>query len=156
MTSIVFPNQYVLALPESTSAAIAISQAKYLQPLWHYRAEAVLKLGQHQWIYPACPADAQVVVRQYPYGIVCTAWKLFNRSWSAAAEAYFIDTAKYPDHPRHFGQGVLPLVDEDQSGQQIGWVRILQQTQVATDFAIFVQFVLLELFSPIPLPAVYM
>lgn len=155
MRTIIFPNQQIVTLPRETAEAITKSQSKYQQPLWQFRAEGVLKLGGHQWIYPSNPLQSAEIHALYPHGLLCTAWKLFNRSWSASAEAYFVDTSKYPNHPRHFGQGVVPLVDEDQDGQQIGWVRILQQTQTTEDYAVFVQFLLLDLFPPTPLPAEY-
>ena len=88
-------------------------------------------------------------------GIVATAWKLFNRSWQEAAEAYRLDTVRYPNHPRHFGRDVIPLVDEDRDSQQIGWVRINQYTQTDINFAIFVQFTMLDMFEPQPLPPEY-
>ncbi|MBX3010442.1 MAG: hypothetical protein KF832_03005 [Caldilineaceae bacterium] len=157
MTSyqVTFPNQQTLLLPATTATAILAAKAKYPTPLWQYRAERTLKLGGHQWIYPTDVAAAQRINALHDTGIIGTAWKLFNRGWAAAAEAYWLDTATYPDHPRHFGAGVIPLVDEDQAAQQIGWVRILQATTADEHFAIFVQFALLALFPPRPLPAAY-
>jgi hypothetical protein len=92
---------------------------------------------------------------QHPTGIIATGWKLFNRGWLAAAEAYFVDSITYPNHPRHLGRDVIPLVDEDQDSQQIGWVRINQYTTMDANFAVFVQFTLLDLFAPHPLPPEY-
>lgn len=152
---VTFPNQQTLVLPPTTVAAIAQSKAKYATPLWQYRAERVLKLGAHQWIYPQDVATAQAVLASHPQGIVGFAWKLFNRGWLAAAEAYFVDGATYPNHPRHLGQHVIPLVDEDNASQQIGWVRIHQYTSADSNYAVFVEFLLLELFDPRPLPAEY-
>lgn len=158
MTSyqITFPNQQTLALPAQTITAIQQSKAKYATPLWQYRAERALKLGRHQWIFPADVATAHTLFALHPTGIVCTAWKLFNRGWFAAAEAYWLDTVTYPNHPRQLGQGVIPLVDEDHASQQIGWVRINQATVMDEHFAVFVQFTLLDLFQPHFLPAEYM
>lgn len=152
---IIFPNQQTLVLPERTVVAIAQSAAKYSAPLWHYRAERTLKLGGHQWIYPADVATARMLLAQHPTGIIATAWKLFNRGWLAAAEAYFVDAVTYPHHPRHLGRNVIPLVDEDQDSQQIGWVRINQYTTADHTYAVFVQFTLLEMFAPRALPAEY-
>lgn len=152
---VTFPNQHTVELPAATSAAIERAKAKYTVPLWLFRAERVLKLGEHQWIYPGGSAAAQGLFAQHPTGIVATAWKLFNRSWQDAAEAYRLDTQRYPNHPRHFGQDVIPLVDEDRHSQQIGWVRIDRYTQADKNFAVFVQFTLLDMFDPRPLPAEY-
>lgn len=153
--TVIFPNQQTLVLPDHTVAAIQQAQAKYPTPLWHYRAERTLKLGGHQWIYPTSVAAAGELFTHHPTGIIATGWKLFNRGWLAAAEAYFVDSATYPNHPRHFGHAVIPLVDEDQDSQQIGWVRINQYTTADSHFAVFVQFTLLDLFAPRPLPAEY-
>lgn len=150
-----FPNGEWLRLPLATQSAIASAQAKYTQPLWLFRAEGVLKLGRHQWIYPANPFEAQTAFAAYPHGILCTAWKLFNRSWTGSAENYYLDTANYPNHPRQWGRWVIPLVDEDADGQQIGWAQWVQQTETSEDHAIYVQFLLRDLFAPIPLPAQY-
>ncbi len=152
---VTFPNQYTIILPAKTMAAIKQSSAKYATPLWQFRPEKVLKLGEHQWIYPSDVATAQVLFATYPMGLIGTAWKLFNRGWLAAAEAYFVDTETYPNHPRHFGTNVIPLVDEDNASQQVGWVRINQATLMDANFAVFVQFTLLDLFEPRPLPAEY-
>lgn len=152
---VTFPNQQLLTLPIETAAAIAESKAAYAEPLWQYRAERVLKLGNHQWIYPANVAAASALYAAHPHGIMATAWKLFNRGWLSAAEEYFIDTARYPNHPRHLGRNVIPLVDEDNDSQQIGWVRIEQYTQADENFAVFVQFTLLALFEARPLPDEY-
>ena len=111
--------------------------------------------GAHQWIYPRGVTAAQGLFAQHPTGIIATAWKLFNRGWLAAAEAYRLDTLRYPNHPRHFGRDVVPLVDEDGDSQQIGWVRINQYTKMDHNFAVFVQFTLLDVFEPRPLPAEY-
>lgn len=46
------------------------------------------------------------------------------------------DTQRYPNHPRHFGKGVIPLVDEDCASQQIRWVRIEQVTQMDERYAV--------------------
>lgn len=154
--SVTFPNQQTMRLPEQTIAAIEQAKAKYPTPLWHYRAERTLKLGGHQWIYPNSPATARELFARHPTGIMATAWKLFNRGWQAAAEAYFVDSATYPNHPRHFGRDVIPLVDEDQESQQIGWVRIYQYTAADHNFAVFVQFTLLDLFTPRALPIEYL
>lgn len=157
MTShrVTFPNQQILELPGYTLDAIQQAKAKYTTPLWQYRPERVLKLGAHQWIYPRDIATAQTLFALHPTGIVVTAWKLFNRGWLAAAEAYFVDTATYPNHPRHLGQQVIPLVDEDQDSQQIGWALINHYTAMDENFAVFVQFTLLDLFAPRPLPSEY-
>ncbi|MFN8489543.1 MAG: hypothetical protein U0350_18310 [Caldilineaceae bacterium] len=150
MTSytVTFPNQQTIVLPAHTVEAIEQSKAKYAAPLWQYRPERVLKLGGHQWIYPNDVATARQLFAAYPNGLIATAWKLFNRGWLSAAEAYFVDTATYPNHPRHFGRDVIPLVDEDNNSQQIGWVRINQYTAMDERFAVFVQFTLLDLFEP--------
>jgi hypothetical protein len=152
---VIFPNQQTLVLPAQTSAAIEQAKAKYPTPLWQYRAERTLKLGSHQWIYPSSVTTAHELFDLHPTGIIATAWKLFNRGWLAAAEAYFVDRATYPTHPRHLGRDVIPLVDEDQDSQQIGWVRINQYTTMDANFAVFVQFTLLDLFPAQALPAAY-
>ena len=152
---VTFPNQHSIELPPAASAAIERAKGKYAEPLWLFRTENVLKLGAHQWISPGSPAAAQQLVAAHSTGIVATAWKLFNRSWQAAAEAYRLDTQRYPNHPRHFGRDVVPLVDEDRDSQQIGWVRINQYTQMDENFAVFIQFTLLDLFEPRPLPGEY-
>jgi hypothetical protein len=152
---VTFPNQHSVELPAETAAAIARAKAKYTEPLWLFREERVLKLGGHQWIYPHGVAAAQGLFAQHPAGIVATAWKLFNRSWLAAAEAYRLDTLRYPNHPRQFGRDVVPLVDEDRESQQIGWVRINQYTKMDHNYAVFVQFTLLDMFEPRLLPAEY-
>ena len=166
-SQITFPNHQTITLPSTTVVAIAQSSANYSAPLWSQRAERVLKLGAHQWIDPLDPAAAQLRLTAQPSGILCTGWKLFTRSWQAAAEAYFRERETYPDHPRHLGEGVIPLVDEDvtipnvqgmageQSVAQIGWVRIEQTTSMDQHFAIFVQFTLLDLFVARPLPNEY-
>jgi hypothetical protein len=154
--SVTFPNQQTIVVPAQTMAAIQQANAKYTTPLWHYRAERTLKLGGHQWIYPSTVVMARELVALHPMGIIATAWKLFNRGWLAAAEAYFIDSVTYPNHPRHFGREVIPLVDEDQDSQQIGWVRINHYTAMDSNFAVFVQFTLLDLFEPRPLPPEYL
>lgn len=152
---VTFPNQQQIIVPSTTVDAIVASKAKYDKPLWQYRAERVLKLGGHQWIFPASTSEASTLFATYPSGIVATAWKLFNRGWLSAAEEYFVDSARYPNHPRHLGQGVIPLVDEDNNSQQIGWVRINQYTQADENYAVFVQFTLLEMFAARALPAEY-
>ncbi len=152
---VTFPNQQTIALPAMTIAAIEQAKAKYATPLWQYRPERVLKLGAHQWIYPGDVADARALIAQHPTGIIATAWKLFNRGWLTWSEAYFTDTETYPNHPRHLGHDVIPLVDEDDDGQQIGWVRINQSTPIDSNFTVFVQFTLLELFEPRALPTEY-
>jgi len=152
---ITFPNQQTILLPAATVAAIAQSAAKYDAPLWAYRAEKVLKLGAHQWIYPSGPDAAQTLFAAYPHGQLCTAWKLFNRGWLAHAEAYFVDAQSYPNQPRHLGRDVIPLVDEDQDSAQIGWVQIQQYTPMADNFAVFVQFLLLDSFAARPLSKEY-
>ena len=157
---VTLPNQQVVIIPAKTMAAIEQAKAKYAAPLWQFRAERVLKLGGHQWIYPSNIATARTLGATHPLGIICLAWKLFNRGWLAFAEAYFVDTTTYPNHPRHLGQWVIPLVNEDidsaQGSQQIGWVRIEQYTPMDNRFAVFVQFILLELFEPRLLPVEYM
>jgi hypothetical protein len=157
MTSyqVTFPNQQTITLPTYTVAAIEQSKSKYVTPLWCFRPERVLKLGEHQWIFPRDVATAHHLFALHPTGIVATAWKLFNRGWLASAEAYFVDTTSYPHHPRHLGKEVIPLVDEEHDSQQIGWVRILQYTTMDANFAVFVQFILLDLFAPRPLPKEY-
>jgi len=157
MTSqqVTFPNQQTIDLPAKTIVAIEQAKAKYATPLWQYRDERVLKLGAHQWIYPSDVATARAIFALHPMGIIGVAWKLFNRGWLAAAEAYFVDTESYPNQPRHLGQNVIPLVDEDNDSQQIGWVRIHQYTSMDSNFAVFVQFTLLDLFEPRSLPAEY-
>ncbi|MBV7334529.1 hypothetical protein KFU94_41080 [Chloroflexi bacterium TSY] len=104
-----FPNKQILTLPPKTAAAIAESKAAYEAPLWIYRAERVLKLGSHQWIFPTDVATAYSLYTAYPNGIIATAWKLFNRGWNSAAEAYLVDTDRYPTHPRHFGENVMMM-----------------------------------------------
>jgi hypothetical protein len=157
MTSyqVTFPDQHTIELPADAAAAIAKAKAKYAEPLWLYREERVLKLGGHQWIYPGSVAAARELFALHPHGIVVTAWKLFSRGWLAAGEAYWLDTQRYPNQPRHLGSQVIPLIDEDQDGQQIGWVRINQYTPMDDNFAIFVQFTLLDLFAPRQLPGEY-
>jgi hypothetical protein len=152
---VTFPNHYTIEVPAKTIAAIEQSKAKYAEPLWLFRAERVLKLGAHQWIYPGDIATARALYAQHPTGIIASAWKLFNRGWLAYADGYFVDTQTYPNHPRHFGKDVIPLVDEDQQSQQIGWVRINQATTMDHNFAVFVQFTLLDLFEDRPLPPEY-
>jgi hypothetical protein len=152
---VTFPNQHTIQLPAQTIAAIERANTKYPEPLWQFRAERVLKLGAHQWIYPGDVTTARELFALYPTGIVATAWKLFNRGWLAYAEAYYLDTQTYPNHPRHFGKAVVPLVDEDHQSQQIGWVRINQSTTMDHNFAVFVQFTLLDLFEYRQLPAEY-
>lgn len=152
---ITFPNQQTLTLPANTIAAIAESQAKYAAPLWHSRAERVLKLGAHQWIDPLDIELAQTRFAQQPSGVLCYAWKLFTRDWLAYADAYFADTFTYPNQPRHLGRNVIPLVDEDNDSRQIGWVRIEQVTPIDANFTVFVQFTLLDLFTPRNLPVEY-
>jgi hypothetical protein len=152
---VTFPNQQTIELPTETIAAIGRSSAKYAEPLWLFREERVLKLGGHQWIYPQSVAAAREIFALHPSGIIVTAWKLFNRGWSSGAEAYFVDTQRYPNHPRHLGKNVIPLVNEDDNSQQIGWVRINQYTTMDRNYAIFVQFTLLDLFAPRVLPAEY-
>ncbi|MEZ4679288.1 MAG: hypothetical protein R2932_34220 [Caldilineaceae bacterium] len=153
-----FPNGQLITLPAATVAAIAQARARYHEPLWQFRAERVLKLGAHQWIYPQELTTTYTIHTLHSGGILCTAWKLFNRGWAGAAEAYFHDRATFPDHPRHLGRGVIPLVDEDNDrypATQVGWVRIEQATAMDATFAIFVQFTLLDLFPPQPLPPAY-
>lgn len=152
---VTFPDQHTLELPVETIAAIAKAKAKYAEPLWLYREERVLKLGGHQWIYPNGVDAARELFAMHRHGIVVTAWKLFPRGWLAAGEAYWLDTRRYPNQPRHFGVNVIPLVDEDQAEQQIGWVRINQYSPMDHNFAIFVQFTVLDLFAPRQLPAEY-
>ncbi len=153
--SIIFPDQTTMPLPPATVAAIRAASAHYATPLWSNRAERVLKLGGHQWISPPSPTVATLLWAAQPSGLVATAWKLFNRDWRTAAADYFSDSLRYPYHPRHWGQPVIPLVDEDNAGQQIGWVAINQQTQADENYALFVQFTLLEMFAPRALPAEY-
>ncbi len=152
---VTFPNQHIIVLPARTSVAIAQAKANYVTPLWQFRPERVLKLGGHQWIYPSDVATARALFVMHPMGILGTAWKLFNRGWLAASDAYFVDSDTYPKHPRHFGVNVIPLVDEDAASQQIGWVRINQYTLMDSNFAVFVEFTLLDLFEPQTLPAEY-
>ena len=152
---VTFPNQQIIVLSSETIKAILISSAKYDKPLWQYRAEKVLKLGGHQWISPSTVASAASLYATHPTGIIATAWKLFNRGWLSAAEEYFVDMERYPNHPRHFGKNVIPLVDEDNHSQQIGWVRIDQTTQADENHAVFVQFTVLEMFEAKALPSEY-
>lgn len=152
---ITFPDQQRVQIPATTVAAILASSAKYSAPLWEFRAERVLKLGSHQWISPSSPVSAYSLWAAHPTGIVATAWKLFNRGWLGAGEEYFYDQARYPHHPRHLGRNVIPLVDEDDDSRQIGWVRIDQQTEADENFAVFVQFALLEMFEARALPEEY-
>lgn len=152
---VTFPNQQTIILPPETIQAILASSTKYDKPLWQYRAEKVLKLGGHQWISPLNVVSATSLCATHPTGIIATAWKLFNRGWLSAAEEYFVDTARYPTHPRHFGKNVIPLVDEDNDSKQIGWVRINQYTQADKHYAVFVQFTLLEMFEARVLPSEY-
>ena len=156
---VTFPDGSTIRLPARSVEAIRQAKARYAEPLWLRRAERVLKLGGHQWIEPASVAAARARWVQQPEGvdrvITATAWKLFNRDWQDSAEAYLTDAARYPHHPRHLGQNVVPLVDEDDDGRQIGWVRIEQTTEMDANFAVFVQFTILDLFDPRPLPAEY-
>lgn len=152
---VTFPNHHTIQLPTKTITEIERSKAKYAEPLWQFREERVLKLGAHQWIAPSDLDTAHSLFAQHPTGIIATAWKLFNRGWLAYAEAYFVDTQTYPNHPRHLGKDVIPLVDEDRQSQQIGWVRINQYTTADHNFAVFVQFTLLDLFAHRPLPPEY-
>lgn len=152
---ITFPDQQRVQIPATTVAAIRASSAKYSAPLWDFRAERVLKLGSHQWIYPSSLATAYSLWAAQPAGIIATAWKLFNRGWLGAAEEYFYDHQRYPNHPRHLGQNVIPLVDEDNDSQQVGWVRVNQQTKADENFAVFVQFALLEMFEARAVPEEY-
>jgi hypothetical protein len=152
---ITFPNQQTVQIPAETAAAILASSAKYDTPLWHFRAERLLKLGGHQWIFPSDLATAYSLWAAHPTGIIATAWKLFNRGWLEAAAEYFHDSQRYPNHPRRLGRNVIPLVDEDDDSRQIGWVRVVQQAVADENYAVFVQFVLLELFEARALPAEY-
>jgi len=152
---ITFPNQQTIRIPPTTVDAILASSAKYDAPLWRYRAERVLKLGDHQWIFPSNLATAYTLFAAHPAGIVATAWKLFNRGWLGAGEEYFSDSLRYPNQPRGLGQNVIPLVDEDNNSQQIGWVRIVQQTEADEHYAVFAQFTLLEMFEARALPGEY-
>ncbi len=153
--SITFPNQQTILLPPETTAAIQASSAKYSAPLWHFRAERVLKLGGHQWIFPSDLATAYSLWAVHRTGVIATAWKLFNRGWLGAAEEYFYDHARYPNQPRHLGRNVIPLVDEDNDSRQIGWVGINQQTEADEHYAVFVEFTLLEMFEARVLPGEY-
>jgi hypothetical protein len=152
---VTLPNHHTIQLPAKTIAAIEHAKAKYAEPLWQFREERVLKLGAHQWIFPGDVVTARALFALHPTGIIATAWKLFNRGWLAYADAYFVDTQRYPNHPRHLGKDVIPLVDEDNQSQQIGWVRINQSTTMDHNFAVFVQFTLLDLFEHRPLPTEY-
>ncbi len=152
---VIFPNQYTLELPDQTIGAIQQAKAKYASPLWQFRAEKVLKLGGHQWIYPQDVVTARELFALHPHGLTVTAWKLFNRGWAGAMEAYWLDTVSYPHHPRHWGPQVMPLVDEDDNSQQIGWLQLQQVSAIDDNFAVFVQFTLLDLFTPCSLPAEY-
>lgn len=152
---VILPNQQVILLPPETVDAIRASKANYAQPLWQYRAERVLKLGDHQWISPPDLETAGSLWTAHPAGILATAWKLFNRGWQGAAQEYFCDSVRYPNHPRHLGQNVIPLLDEDNGSQQVGWVRVLQHTQADETYAVFIQFALLEMFEARALPAEY-
>lgn len=158
MTSIyqvILPDGQAMALPAHTVAAIAQARASYAAPLWELREEGVLKLGGHQWIEPGGVLAARARLAAQAAPLTAAAWKLFNRDWQRSAEAYWADTERYPHQPRHLGRGVIPLVDEDRDSQQIGWVRVLQVTAMDANFAVFVQFAILELFAPQPLPAEY-
>ena len=152
---VTFPDGDILLLPVRSVEAIRQAKAKYAEPLWLRREERVLKLGSHQWIEPEGVTAARTQWVQQPEGLTATAWKLFNRNWQVSADTYFADAAQYPHHPRHLGKNVVPLVDEDDDGRQIGWVRILQTTDADDQFAVFVQFAILDLFDPRPLPAEY-
>ncbi len=154
--SVILPNQHTLELPNLTLRAIQQAKAKYATPLWQFRAEKVLKLGGHQWIYPHDVTTARELFALHPIGLTVTAWKLFNRGWAGAMEAYWLDTVTYPNHPRHWGPQVMPLVDEDENSQQIGWLRFEQSTVIDDNFAVFVQFTLLDLFAPRALPVEYL
>ena len=154
--TVMFPNRQTIELPARTEAAIAQARARYAEPLWLFRAERVLKLSDRQWIHPESAGAAQRLFATHPHGLIAFAWKLFGRGWAGSAEAYAGDAVRYPQHPRHLGLGVIPLVDEDRDDQQIGWVRILQVTpEMDHNYAIFVQFAVLDLFAPRPLPAEY-
>lgn len=162
MQQVVFSNGAVVELPERTVAAIAEAAAKYAAPLWSLREEGTLKLAGRQWIDPPGVAAARAAWAELAPGpagespaLAATAWKLFNRDWRRAAEAYFVDAARYPDHPRHLGPGVVPLVDEDDEERQIGWARLVQWTEAGENYAVFVQFEVLDLFAPRPLGAEY-
>ena len=152
---VTFSDQQILQLPAATCAEIDRAKAKYTEPLWMFREERVLKLADRQWIYPNDLAAARALFALHPTGIIAIAWKLFNRGWLGSAEAYFFDSQRYPNQPRHLGRNVIPLVDEDHDSQQIGWVRINQTTMMDHNFAVFVQFTLLDLFAPRSLPAEY-
>ena len=128
MTTISFDNGYIISIPVKTAEAIAKSVAQYQTPLWEYRAEKVLKLGHHQWISPFDFDGLKEALQANPYGIKANAWKLFTRGWLAHAPDYYHNTVAYPNHPRHYGQNVIPLVDEDTDNQQIGWIRTDQYT----------------------------
>lgn len=147
----------IVLLPDETSAAIAQSAAKYSEPLWDYRPEKVLKLGGHQWIFPESSAAAQTAFTAHPYGISGLAWKLFNRGYLAHADAYYLDGVTYPNHPHEYGRNVIPLVDEDEDAdsQQVGWVRIDSVSAADAQYAVFIQFTIVEMFAPRPLPAEY-
>jgi hypothetical protein len=153
---VTLPNGQTVRLPASTVAAIAQAAAKYAEPLWELREERVLKLGGHQWIEPGSVAAARAQWTRQPTGVTALAWKLFNRDWLGGAAACYADAARYPHHPRQWGAAVVPLVDEDGGAQQIGWARIGGATAMDHNFAVFVQFTILALFDPIPLPAEYM
>ncbi len=144
-----------IVVPDETEQAILKSAAKYSVPLWDYRIEKVLKLSQNQWIFPDSVLKARERLAINEYGISCLAWKLFNRGYEQHAELYANHPQTYPDHPRHFGYQVVPLVDEDAAEQHIGWVRIDGCTNADRNHAVFIEFTLLDLFAPVPLPAVY-
>jgi len=153
--TIIFDNGYQVAIPDATAEAIAKSTSKYETPLWAYRAEKVLKLGHHQWVVPFDFDQLKSALDANPAGIKAIAWKLFTRGWLAHAPEYFHDTVNYPNHPRHYGANIIPLVDEDADSQQIGWARIDQYTSADENFVVYVEFTIVELFDPITLPQEY-
>ena len=153
--NVTLPSGRTVVLPDETVLAIQKSAAKYPTALWDYRIEKVLKLSANQWVFPDNILKAQARWETHSYGISCLAWKLFNRGYSQFAQLYPQHPKLYPDYPSELGRNVIPLVDEDAAEQHVGWVRVDGTTHADSNYAVFIEFTLLQLFEGRPLLEAY-
>ncbi|MEZ4621590.1 MAG: hypothetical protein R2867_39660 [Caldilineaceae bacterium] len=152
-----FPNGQLITLPAATVAAIAQARARYHEPLWQFRAERVLKLGAHQWIYP------QELTTTY------TIHTLHSGGFSARLGSYSIAAGPAPRRPISTIAPPSPIIRDTWGVALYHWSMKIMIAIRHTgwlgadragngngrDFAIFVQFTLLDLFPPQPLPPAY-
>ena len=101
---VTFPNQYTIALPAQTIAAIEQAKAKYTAPLWQFRPERRPETrGASMDLSKRC-SHGSYIIGHASDGHAWHSLETFQSWVVGGAEAYFVDTATYPTIPAILGR----------------------------------------------------